>query len=238
MYLISSGEICKYLYSLLKEGGHYQKALNTNFDHHHVETSLATHICTFWLEDYEELSDKNSLIYQVVNSSNANYLSAIVHFFWNRRDNLSEEDKAKVRGAWRALFNILPQNSDKVLPRKSDQATYKLALEALSRWIVFVDSIDEEVLEWLKFSAKHTGFYLGVFVEALLMHAPKTPDKVGSIYLELSKSPGFYPAQDQIIETIRILYNAGENEIANQICIQFAESGSAFLKPLYNEHQN
>ena len=235
MYLMASGKICKYLYFSLKEGGHYQKALKTNFDHRAVETALATHICTFWLEDYEELSDKTSLIYQVVNSSNVNYLSAIVDFCWDQRDNLSEEDKAKVRAAWRVLFKSLRQNND--------TATYRLTLSALSRWIIFVDSIDEEILEWLKFSAKHTNFYFDIFVDALLIHAPKTPIEVGSVCLELSKRKGFgpfrtFPEQDKITETIRILYNVGHKEIADRISIQFAENGYDFLKPLYSEYRD
>ena len=77
-YLLTSQEIHKSLYFLLKEGGHYQKALNTNFTYHKVEAALATHICTFWLENDEELSDKTSLIYQMLNSNNPNFLFAVI----------------------------------------------------------------------------------------------------------------------------------------------------------------
>ncbi len=241
MYLISSGKICKYLYTSLKEGGHYQKALNTNFDHHPVETALATHICTFWLEDYEELSDKTSLIYQVVNSSNVNYLSAIVDFCWDQRDNLSEEDKAKVRAAWRVMFKTLSQNKDEEI--YSDEKIYPNVLDKLSKWVVFIDSIDEEVLEWLKLSVRHVTWDIGILVKTLLLHAPETPTEVGIVYLELSKK-GIgellepFLEQDEVIETIRILYNAGPKEIADKICIRFAKNGYNVLKPLYNEYQH
>ena len=230
MYMLASRKIYKFLYFLFKEGGHYQKALSTNFAYHEVEIQLATHICTFWLENEEKLDDKTGLIYQVVNSSNLNFLSAVIHFFWDQRDNLSEEDKIKVRSAWRALFKVVSQSEDSLL------------LSALSRWVVFIDHIDEEALAWLKFSAKHTDFYSKIFVDALLTHASKTPAEVGAIYLELSKSSRFslftsFPAEDKVIETIRILYDAEHQEIANEICIQFAKAGFEFLKPLYNEYQ-
>ena len=64
-YLLSSDQIHEFLGFLLKEGGHYQKALSTNFAHHTVETALARHICMFWLENGEALNDKTGLIYQV-----------------------------------------------------------------------------------------------------------------------------------------------------------------------------
>ncbi len=236
MYLLTSGKICKFLYFILKEGEHYQKALNTNFAYPDVEAALATHICTFWLEDYENLDDKTSLIYQVVNNSNPNFLSAIVNFFWDQRDNLSEEDKEKVRVAWRILFKFLSQNKD--------EKKYSKVLDVLSKWVIFIDSIDEEALEWLKLSVRHVTWDIRILVKTLLTHAHKTPTEVGIIYLELSKKGikntllGPFLEQDEVIETIRILYNSEQKETANQICIQFAEGGLDFLKPLYNEYQH
>ena len=228
-YLLSSDKSYESLGFLLQEGGHYQKALNTNFAHHTVETALAKHICTFWLEGAKDLDDKTSLIYEIVNSDNLNFLSAVIHFFWDQRDNLSEEDKVKVRSAWRVLFKVVSESNDSIV------------LSALSRWVIFIDYIDEEALAWLKFSAKHTDFYFDIFVNALLIHASKTPAEVGIIYIELSKSSRFstsLPAEDKVIETIRILYDAGHKDTANQICVQFAEAGFDFLKPLYNEYQH
>lgn len=234
-YLLSSDKIHESLGFSLKEGGHYQKALNTNFAHHTVEAVLAKHICTFWLEGAEDLDDKTSLIYQVVNSSNLNFLSAIVDFFWDQRDNLSEEDKEKVRDAWRAMFKFLSQNKA--------EGKYLQVLGRLSKWVIFIDRINEEALEWLKLSARHVTWDIGTLINTLLTHAPNTPTEVGIIYQELSKGGigGLLRAffeQDEVIETIRILYDAGYKGTANQICVQFAETGFDFLKPLYNEYQH
>ena len=235
MYLISSRNICKSLYFLLKDAGHYQKALNTNFDHHAVEEALVTHICSLWLEEHEDLNDETSLIYQVVNSSNLNFLSAIVDFFWDQKDNLSTEDEAKVRDVWRVLFKILSRNKD--------EEVYPNVLDKLSKWVVFIDRIDEEALEWLKLSVMHVTWGIRILIKTLLSHATETPTEVGAIYLELSKRgiggiPGAYLEQDEVIETIRILYSAGHKKTADQICIQFAEDGLDFLKPIYKAHQH
>lgn len=235
MYLISSRKICKSLYFLLKDAGHYQEALSTNFDHHAVEEALAAHICSLWLEEHEDLNDETSLVYQVVNSGNLNFLSAIVDFFWDQRDNLSTGDKVKVRSAWRVLFKILSRNKD--------EEVYPNVLDKLSKWVVFIDHIDEEVLEWLKLSVMHVTWDIRILIKTLLSHATETPTEVGTIYLELSKRGiggilGAYLEQDEVTETIRILYSAGHKETADQICIQFAKSGLDFLKPVYKVHQH
>lgn len=119
----------------------------------------------------------------------------------------------------------------------------KLCLDKLSKWLVFIDSIDEEALEWLKLSVRYVTWDIRILVETLLIHASETPGEVAIIYLELSKSGigdmlGSFLDQDKVIETVRILYEAGCTEAANQICIQFAEAGFDFLKPLYNEYQH
>ena len=109
--------------------------------------------------------------------------------------------------------------------------------------MIFIDNIDEEALAWLKFSAKRTDFYFGDFVDALLTHVRKKPMEVGTIYLELSRSwslrlSATLPAEDKIIETVRILYDAGYKETADDICSRFAEEGFNFLRSLYEEYQD
>ena len=234
-YLLSSDKIHESLGFLLKEGGHYQKALNTNFAHHTVETALATHICTFWLEGDEDLDDKTSLVYQVMNSNNLNFLSAVLIFFSDQIDNLSEANQMEVRSTLCVLFKVLSENEDEEGCRK--------IFGELSKWVVFIDRIDEDALEWLKLSVRHVTWDIGVLVETLLTHASETPREVGIIYLELSKrgissllARRFEP--DEVVKTIRILYKTGHKKTANQICVQFAEGGLDFLNPLYNEYQS
>ena len=221
------------LYSLLKEHGHYQKALNTDFTDSEIPRGLVEHICTGWIEDGEVLNDKTSLIYQLINSDNPNLLSHLVHFFWRQRDNLAPKVKAKVVPVWRALFEVLSQ--------KSDVLEYQEVLSRLSGWVAFVDKIDAEVLKWLKLT---THYIKGVtdsafFVEDLLPHATKTPAEVGDIYLGMLKH-NIYPHynQEHIQQIVRVLYNKEHKEIANRICNLYGEAGFDFLRSLYDENQN
>ena len=221
------------LYSLLKEQEHYRKALNTDFADREVLRGLVEHICVGWMEDNEALNDKTSLIYQLINSENSGILSTFVHFFWRQRDNLPPAVKAKVRPAWHALVEALSQ--------KSDVAEYQDVLSRVSGWVALVDSINVEVLEWLKVSAKYIRGLTdsAFFVEELLPHTTKTPAEVGEIYLEML-THNVYPYHDQehIQEIIRVLYSAGHTEVADRICNLYGEAGFDFLRSLYDENQN
>ena len=221
------------LYSLLKENGHYQKALNTDFADSEIPRGLVEHICTGWIEDSETLNDKTSLIYRLINSDNPNLLSHLVHFFWRQRDNLSVKIKAKVRPTWRALFEALSQ--------KNDIEKYEEVLSKLSGWVALVDTIDSEVLKWLKMSTQHIRGLTdsAFFVEDLLPHATKTPAEVGDIFLEML-SHNIYPYHDQkhIQGIVRVLYNTEHKKVADRICNLYGAAGFDFLRSLYDENQN
>ena len=221
------------LYFLLKEHGHYQRALNTDFADREVLRGLVNHICTGWIEDSETLDDKTSLIYQLINSENPNHLSHLIHFFWRQRDNLSEKIRAKVRPTWRALYESLSQ--------KDDIGKYGEVLSKLTGWVALVDTIDAEVLKWLKMSTQHISGLTdsAFFVEDLLPHATKTPAEVGNIYLGML-SHNIYPYHDQehIQEIIRALYRTEHKEVADRICNLYGEAGFDFLRSLYDENQN
>ena len=231
--------ISKDCYSLFKKRGDYQKALNTDFEDQKVLGKLIEHVCIGWIEDQETLDDKNSLIYQLVNSGNPKLLSEMVDFFWKEQYDTPDKVKSKVKPAWRALIDVLSQNSSKV--------EYQEILSSLSGWLELIDKIDVETLEWLKLSAKHVerGFNSASFVEALRKHVSQTPKEVGMIYLEMLNNKVYpdYPPTD-IQEIVHILYNQEYKQDADEICNLYAAAGpdakvvSDFLRPLWEEYQN
>ncbi len=226
-------DIREELHYLLKAHGHYHKGLNANFTNAEVQKRLVEHICTGWIEGSETLNDKNSLIYQLMNSDNPNLLSHLVRFFWRQRDNLSAKTKAKVVPAWRALFGVLSQ--------KIDVLEYQEVLSRLSGWVALVDKIDGEVLKWVKMSTQYIRGLTdsAFFVEELLPHATKTPAEVGDIYLGML-THNVYPYHDQehIQGIVRVLYNTGHKEVADRICNLYGAAGFDFLRSLYDENQN
>ena len=225
--------ISKDCYSLFKKRGDYQKALNTDFEDQKVLGKLIEHVCIGWIEDQETLDDKNSLIYQLVNSGNPKLLSEMVDFFWKEQYDTPDKVKSKVKPAWRALIDVLSQNSSK--------AEYQEILGSLSGWLGLIDRIDAEALKWLKLSAKYVerGFDSASFVETLREHVTQTPKEVEEIYLEMLNNKIYpdYPPTD-IQEIVRTLYNQGYKEEADEICNLYAAAGFDFLRSLYEEYQN
>ena len=248
-YLLNSRYPHANLYVWLKANGHYRKALNTNFADKEAQDRLVSHLCVGWIKDWETFDDDTSLIYQLINSRNPNLLSAVVHFFLREGETLSQSNdsekvkayekvRAKVRPAWRALFEVLSRNSDEV--------AYRQILSPLSAWLGLVDEIDTEILEWVKASIKYIdkvpgyGMTLSRVIEALLRHVLITPKKVGEIYLEIPKSEMWYlqgVKKGDVEKTVRILYSKECKELADAICKRFAEAGALFLGSAYEEYQ-
>ena len=99
----------------------------------------------------------------------------------------------------------------KFLLKNKTEGKYSQVLGELSKWVIFIDRIDEEALKWLKLSVRHVTWNISILVKTLLTHAPETPSEVGIIYQELSKKGinellGPFLEQSKVIETIRILY--------------------------------
>jgi len=231
-YLFSS-RVYKNLYLLLRENDHYTKALQSDFGDSFITERLAQETCIGYLEDWENLDDKTNLICKLVRNGNVNQLSAIVSFFWRQRDKLTDKIKAKVKPLWRELFDFLSQNQEKL--------EYQKIISNLSEWLSLIDDIDEQTLERLKLSAKYirVGVNKSFFIEYLLKHAPKTPAKVGEIYLEILNAE-LYPdyKKENIQGIVRILYDQGQKEIADKICNMYGEMGFDFLRAIYEEHRN
>lgn len=232
-YLSYSSRIYKEIYLLLRENKHYDKAVNTDFQDKHITVRLVQHICNSYIEGWEMLADRNSLICKLIKNKNATQLSEIVNFFWMLRDKLTDKIKAKVKPLWGELFEIVSQNIE--------NPEYKKVISELSKWLSLIDEIDDEMLEWLKLSAKHIGGFaidISFFVEYLLKHAPTEPEKVGEIYLELLSSDIYpdYKKEDRV-SIVQILYEKGQKELADRICNMYGAEGYDFLRELYEKHK-
>ena len=219
------------IYLLLRENDHYTKALQTDFIDSHSTERLVQQVCIGYIEGWEKLDDDTSLMSKLIKNGNVNQLSAIVSFFWMLRDKLNYKIKSRVKPLWKVLFKVLSQNEK--------NPEYKEIISKLSDWLSLVDEIDDDVLIWLKLSAKHkTGFNTSFFIEYLLEHATKTPAKVGEIYLEML-NVDVYPdyKKENIQNIVRILYEQSQKGIADRICNMYL-SKDDFLKTIYEEHRN
>ncbi|GAV23531.1 SIR2 family protein [Carboxydothermus pertinax] len=232
-YLSYSSKVYKDLYFLLRKNEHYTKALKTEFTDSNITERLVQHICIAYLEDWENIEDKESLISQLIENKNINQLLAIESFFWMLRDKLIDKIKTKVKPLWKNLYELVRQNEEK--------PDFQELISNLSEWLSLIDEIDDEIYEWLRLSAKYVDreFNTPTFVEYLLKHAPKTPTKVGKIFLEMLNA-NIYPdyKNEYIREIVRVLYNKNEREIADRICNLYLEKGFDFLKDIYETQRD
>lgn len=232
-YLFYSSRIYKEIYLLLRENKHYDKAVKTDFQDEHITVRLVQHICISYIEGWEMLDDRNSLICKLIENKNATQLSEIVNFFRMPRDKLTDKIKAKVKPLWKVLFEIVSQNIE--------NPEYQKVISELSKWLSLIDEIDDETLEWLKLSAKYIGGFAidtSFFVEYLLKHAPTEPEKVGELYLEMVSSDVYpdYKKEDRV-SIVQILYEKGQKGVADRICNMYGEKGYDFLREIYEKHK-
>jgi len=232
-YLFYSSRIYKDLYFLLRKNEHYAKAIKTEFSDSHITERLVQHICIGYLEDWEKLEDKESLIFQLIENKNINQLSAIASFFWMLRDELNDKIKIKVKPLWKTLYVLVRQNEE--------NPKYQKLISNLSKWLSLIDEIDDEIFEWLKLSAKYVDrdYNTPFFIEYLLKHASETPAKVGEIYLEMLNA-NIYPdyKKEDIQEIVHLLYYKNEKESAGRICNLYGAKGFDFLKDIYETHRD
>lgn len=230
-YLFYSSTVYKDIYFLLRKNDHYTKAIQTEYNDVHITERLVQHICIGYIEDWEKLDDSDSLIFKLITNRNINHLSAIVNYFWMLREKLTDTIKTKIKPIWKVFFELLTQNEG--------NPEYQKIISNLSKWLSLIDEIDEQILEWLKLSAKYIEvFNTPFFIEYLLKHAVKTPAKVGEIYLEMLNQ-GIYPYYkiENIQELIQILYDHGQKKMADRICNLYGTRDFDFLKSIFEEHR-
>lgn len=233
-----SNRIHAELYTLLKGHGHYHRALHTDFSDTEVPGRLAADICRGWIAGEETLADRASLMYALIHSGNPNLLSETVYFFSPRNDSLSEKAAAQVKPIWRELFNVLPKGNP--------DPEYAEVHAALSEWILLVDTIDSEVLNWMKEAVRHIGrtaaygLRVANVIKGLHKHATKAPDAVGEIYLAMTDRilRDLHVEQDAVIATVETLYTTGHPETAKRICERITETGNQFLRAVYERYES
>lgn len=227
-YLFHSTTLSKDLYCLLKENGHYKKALES-VEKYSFE-KLPQHICIAYLNDLENL-EKGSLLTDLITGSNVSYLMEFVNFFWHLRGKLDEKMKGKVKPAWGAIISHISNVAEK--------DKYRGILAHLAYWLILVEDIDEDIANWMKFSNKYIDDVGSMFyVEYLNNHVSKNPEQVADIFYDLLSNANYFPyiEKEEVIALVNSLYERGQKEKANRICNIYLSKGFEFLRNLYERN--
>lgn len=219
------------LFDLMKGGGHYRKAIATDFEDEWTNEYLVQSISLAYMLGLENL-EENSLMTQLVSRNSSSQLGEIVNYIWSLREKEYEGKSIKVINLWRKLFGIFKNHGN--------DHNYHQMIINVSEWLGLVDQIDEEIEEWVKFSLDqvYEAWELHFFIENLQKHVPREPKRVADIYiyiLKRQKYPDF--PKDQIIDLVDSLYLKGITKEANIICNQYLNTGHQFLVSTFQKYQ-
>jgi hypothetical protein len=142
---------------------------------------------------------------------------------------LTEEICQRIKGLWRVLF-------EKAIKMENPEID-KYVLSGCSKWLDNMKVLDEEIYGWLMKTAPYVSELDRMHTfKALLKHALNSPKNVGGIAREIFRTTITYDlSRGTTTQIIEILYENGENEVADEICLMHGEKGIHFLREVYNK---
>jgi len=229
-YLFYS-KVYKKIYDLLKENGHYSKAIITKFKDPHINENLVHHICIGYLEGFENIDNEHSLIFQLLKVWNIEQIIELIRYLkWNSR-RLTPEKRQMILPLWEKI-------NSKIAPEEKNSDNIRI-LSELNNWICIIDDLSDELCERLKISAKYVKSHEFKFIEELIRHSVSKPRCAGEIYLSMIEAGNYFDyQQENIIKFVSILYEKGEKKIADVICNHYLNVGFDFLRPIYEQYKD
>jgi hypothetical protein len=231
---LSMEKVYKEIYLLLKEHGHYKKAIETNLEDEYGNKYVAQHICIGYLGGDEILSDSESLISKLLEKDDAEVIGDIIDFIDMSNKSNEKKHREKIKPLWKKMYELLQA--------KKDAPEYANIIRRLCSWLDEIDTIDDETIEWVKFSIDHIKEYWDSYdiTKYLSLHVRKTPGAVGDLYVYML-GRGYYPdfAREDIQRIVEVLYEKQLKERADEICRLYQARGHEFLKEIYmkNNHR-
>jgi hypothetical protein len=226
------GHMRRELFLLLRQHGHYAKALDTDFDNEHLRERLIQHLVIAYLWDDEQLADSQGLLAGLVAGGTSSDLHKAVTYLWMQRGALEADQRERVLAFWRCMVAVCGEKGD---PTEEERA---LVID-LAKLVSHVDSLDSEAVGWLQvsidqFRTEQDAWFL---IEDLHRLVGVSPLEVGAVYLHMLGN-GMYPTFDpkHIIPVVEILYERGETEAADRICNLYMARGIDLLRGAYERH--
>lgn len=122
------------IYDHLKKNGHFIRALDDANLKKGVAEKIVQNIVIAYVDDFEVIDDKGSLIDILIERRNSSELSQLIWFFWTLRGGGDTKIRRKAFELWPRLLAVIDASS---------REGRKL-VSRLSTWSIFVDEINEE----------------------------------------------------------------------------------------------
>lgn len=221
-YFLYSSTVYTDIYEQFKQYGHIDKALKYQFKSDRTKRKVIQHICIMY-----NSSKDNETIFDVIGAKDQESILELIRFMWQvDRKNITEEARTKIFSLWQKIYEVF---------REDNSSDAQTIFSTLSKWFVFIDTIEEEILPCLKLTAKyteknHNSYFI---IEELERLVQKSPRYVGEVYIEMINNDVFPTyKQEQIENTVDSLYKLGENDNAKMICNLYRKKGIYFLNEI------
>lgn len=227
-YFLYSSTVYTDIYEQFKQYGHIDKALKYQFRSDRTKQKVIQHICIMY-----NSSKDNITIFDIVESKDQEAILELIRFMWQvHRENITGEVQTKIFSLWQRIYEVF---------REDDSSVSQAIFSTLSKWFVFIDAIDDEMLPYLTLTAKyteknHNSYFMVEELERLVQNSPKY---VGELYLEMLTND-IFPSykQEQIENTVELLYKLGEDENAKMICNLYRKRGIYFLNEISKKYES
>ena len=219
------------LYRLLREHGHFKKALQTDFRNRQIREKIIQQISVGYLRGWESLDSDDSLFAEMLRKFDPDDVSYIVWFFWTlRKQGLSQ-------GMLDAIMQFWKWCSVRIRGHETKNARL---LSDLTLLAAILTDISEEAKTLLLQAAPYVDekHHSSLLLEHLDMLANNSPAPVGEIFLALLATTTPTYDESNIHSIVEKLYQHGFEALANQICDRYAIKGLEILRDLYDRYNS
>jgi hypothetical protein len=182
-YLFYSTRPYEDIYKLLKRNNHLLKAFETSFIDKQMNTIVIQQICVVYLNKWEKLTNKNSLMMKVLIKGDFNQLKDLIQFIWAQKEYVDE------RSLLEDINTLLPllYNSIDSIPDIKSKNELK---SDLNKWIVYITKFDKESYKIFLDIAKYSPHHYNTIklVEGLSKIVDSSPEEVADILINAIKS--------------------------------------------------
>lgn len=217
-------KVYKRIYKHLKDNDHLIPALDDENIRERVGEKIIWDIAVTYINDFEDLEDKSSLIHQLLLRQNSQELGQLIRFFWWQREDGDKKIRGKVLELWSRLLGVIDTSS-----REGRQLASKLCV-----WFVFVDEVNEENKQLLLAIAPFAGeeYNSHDLIESIARISERQPAEAYEIWRRLLEGakPDF--PEEAIRSALTNLVKAGlaGRRMAKNIVSEYLKDGNEQLK--------
>lgn len=191
------------IYSLFKNNGHIEKALESSFEKGAIKEDMISFICIAYINDID-----SETIFDIINSNKKDnvlrIIRSLVRIYRKKQD---KEIRDKVKKIWKGIYEAY----------KSSEDVDEIFAE-LTEFFVIIDKIEEGDMPLLVNTAKYTtGLYNSYqLIEEMARLSEKYPKEIGKIYKAIVRNkhfPGY--EEEKIIKILNNLNAQDRLEIIN-----------------------